>query len=91
MFDFVNYTYSGVLAILATLFGLAYPLTIGCIERIDLKFNSTKLAQRFKNENSFKRFRALLVVNLIVALLFPFLMDGCAYGRILLDFNVPWL
>ncbi len=82
MFDFVNYTYSGVLAILATLFGLAYPLTIGCIERIDLKFNSTKLAQRFKNENSFKRFRALLVVNLIVALLFPFLMDGCAYGRI---------
>ena len=26
MFDFVNYTYSGVLSILSTLFGLSYPL-----------------------------------------------------------------
>ena len=82
MFDFINYTYSGILSILSTLFGLSYPLVIGCIEKIDDKFGSTKLSERFMSETSFKLFKVSLVINLIMAVLFPFLMDGCTYARI---------
>ena len=82
MFDFINYTYSGILSILSTLFGLSYPLVIVCIEKIDDKFGSTKLSERFMSETSFKLFKVSLVINLIMAVLFPFLMDGCTYARI---------
>lgn len=84
MFDFVNYTYSGILSILSTLFGLSYPLVIGCIEKIDDKFGSTKLSERFMNETTFKWFKKSLVINLVMAVLFPFIMDGCVYARIIM-------
>ncbi len=84
MFDFVNYTYSGILSILSTLFGLAYPLVIGCIEKIDDKFGSTKLSERFMGETIFRWFKASLVINLVMAVLFPFLMDGSAHARIIM-------
>lgn len=84
MFDFVNYTYSGILSVLSTLFGLSYPLVIGCIEKIDNKFGSTKLSERFMSETSFKCFKISLVINLIMAVLFPFLMDGSVHARIII-------
>lgn len=84
MFDFVNYTYSGVLSILSTLFGLSYPLVIGCIEKIDDKFGSTKLSERFMSEISFKWFKTSLVINLVMAVVFPFLMDGCVHARLIM-------
>ncbi len=87
MFDFVNYTYSGILSVLSTLFGLSYPLVIGCIEKIDDKFGSTKLSERFMSETSFKWFKKSLVVNLVMAVLFPFFMDGCVYARIIMGFQ----
>lgn len=84
MFDFVNYTYSGILSVLSTLFGLSYPLVIGCIEKIDDKFGSTKLSERFMSEISFKCFKTSLVINLVMAVLFPFLMDGSAHARVIM-------
>ena len=84
MFDFVNYTYSGVLSILSTLFGSSYPLVIGCIEKIDDKFGSTKLSERFMSEISFKWFKTSLVINLVMAVVFPFLMDGCVHARLII-------
>lgn len=81
MFDFPNYTYSGVLSVLSTLFGLAYPLILGCIEKIDAKYHSTKLSARFLDEWVFSAFKHLLIVNLIIAVLFPFLMDGNTHAR----------
>lgn len=84
MFDFVNYTYSGILSVLSTLFGLSYPLVIGCIEKIDDKFGSTKLSERFMSEISFKCFKTSLVINLVMAVLFPFLMDGATHARIII-------
>lgn len=84
MFDFVNYTYSGILSVLSTLFGLSYPLVIGCIEKIDDKFGSTKLSERFMSEISFKCFKTSLVINLVMAVLFPFLMDGSVHARIIM-------
>ena len=84
MFDFVNYTYSGVLSVLSTLFGLSYPLILGCIEKIDAKYHSTKLSARFLEEKVFLVFKVLLIVNLVIAVVFPFLMDGCQHARYLI-------
>lgn len=82
MFDFVNYTYSGLLSIIAALIGLACPLIIGRIENIDKRYKCTLLTERFKNEFSFRLFEWLMVLNIIVAVLFPFLIDRLAYARV---------
>lgn len=84
MFDFVNYTYSGVVSVLSTLFGLSYPLILTCIERIDEKYKSTRLTARFQSELIFRVFKVVLIVNLLMAALFPFLMDGCMHVRYLI-------
>lgn len=84
MFDFTNYTYSGILSVLSTLFGLAYPLILGCIEKIDAKYHSTKLSARFLDEWVFAAFKYSLIVNLVIAVLFPFLMDGYVHARYLI-------
>ena len=84
MFDFLNYTYSGVLSILSALFGLSYPLILGCIEKIDIKYHSTKLSARFLMEKAFIGFKALLILNLVLAVVLPFLMDGCQHARYLI-------
>ena len=84
MFDFVNYTYSGVLAVLSTLFGLSYPLILSCIEKIDSKFHSTKLSARFFEEKDYAIFKYILIANLLIAVLSPFLMDGNLHSRYLI-------
>ncbi|WP_455523807.1 hypothetical protein [Porphyromonas endodontalis] len=90
MFDFLNTTYSGLLSILSALFGLSYPLVIGCIEKIDSKFGSTKLSERFQGECSYKWFKRVLVINLAMAVLFPFLMEWCAdaHAKIIMGVQV---
>lgn len=87
MFDIINSTYSAVLSMLATLFGLSYPLIIGCIERIDEKYGSTKLSERFIKERSFTWFKSLLVSNLILAVVAPFLMGGCLFAGLIIFFQ----
>lgn len=82
MFNFTDTTFSGLLAVLSGLFGIAYPLVISCIEKIDQKYGSTLLTARFKYEKTFKWFQCLLVINLIIAIIFPFLMDGCTHSRL---------
>ena len=90
MFDFLNTTYSGLLSILSALFGMSSPLIIGCIERIDSKFGSTKLSERFQSECSYKWFNILLVINLAMAVLSPFLMEWCAdaHAKVIMEVQV---
>ena len=79
MFDFTNYTYSGMLSIVAAVFGIAYPQINASIERIDDKYGSSLLTTRLKNEKAFAIFNVLLVVNLIIAVVNPFLLDQSKY------------
>lgn len=79
MFDFTNYTYSGMLSIVAAVFGIAYPQINASIERIDDKYGSSLLTTRLKNEKAFTIFNVLLVVNLIIAVVNPFLLDQSKY------------
>ena len=88
MFDFLNTTYNGLLSILSALFGLSYPLVIGCIEKIDSKFGSTKLSERFQRECSYKWFKIVLLINLAMAVLSPFLMEWCAHAKIIMGVQV---
>lgn len=74
-FDFSNYTYSGLLSILATLFGMAYPLIIDCISKIDDKYDSTILMARFLKETRYRIFIMLLAVNVAVGLGMPFVLS----------------
>lgn len=82
MFDFVNYTYSGLLSIIAALIGLACPLIIGRIEDIDKRYESTLLTARFTHELSYCCFRVTMIVNVIVAFVIPFILDGSSHARI---------
>lgn len=77
MFEFENSTYSGMLTILSCLFGIAYPLLLTSIERIDSKYKSTLLIRRFKTEKVFRCFQVVLVVNLFVAVVAPFALAAC--------------
>ena len=79
MFDFTNYAYSGMLSIVAAVFGIAYPQINASIERIDDKYGSSLLTTRLKNEKAFAIFNVLLVVNLIIAVVNPFLLDQSKY------------
>lgn len=72
-FDFTNYTFSGLLSILASLYGVGYPLIIQSIERIYSQYDSALLANRFTKEPVYKLFQASLVINLIFAIATPFL------------------
>lgn len=87
MFEFVNETYSAAVTVVATLLALAYPLIIGCIDKIDTKYKSTEITLEFLRDSTFKNFRVLLVINLVLAVLFPFLMDDNKHARILIGFQ----
>lgn len=82
MFDFVNSTYSGLLSVVAAIIGLSCPLIIGRIESIDKHYNSTLLAKRFMTETTFCFFAICMVVNILVATVFPFFIDNSEYARI---------
>lgn len=84
MFEFVNETYSAAVTVVATLLALAYPLIIGCIDKIDTKYESTEITEEFLNDSTFRNFRVLLIFNLVLAVLFPFLMDNNKHARILI-------
>ena len=79
MFDFTNYTYSGMLSIVSAVFGIAYPLINSSIERIDEKYDSSMLTSRFSNEFHFNLFKWTLAINLAVVVINPFLLDQSEY------------
>ena len=76
IFDFTNYTFSGLLSILASLYGVGYPLIVQSIGRIFNHYNSSKLSRRFSKEPVYKAFQVLMILNMIVAVLAPFILQA---------------
>ena len=68
MFDFTNYTFSGLLSILASIYGIGYPLIIQTIRSIYNQYDSDLLSCRFSKEPVYKVFQILMIVNM-----------GCCY------------
>ena len=81
-FDFTNYTFSGLLSILASLFGVGYPLIVQSIGSIFKQYESPRLSERFSKEPAYIAFRVLLIVNLLVAVLAPFILQAGWFNQV---------
>ncbi len=55
-----------------TIMGLAYPILLQVIARLDEKYNSTHIVELFEKETSKRWFRSLLVISLITTLIWTF-------------------
>lgn len=71
MFDFYNNSYTFITGLFTVIFGMAFPLILQCIQRIDEKYNSSVISQEFENEASFKLIKWLLYPYLFVVCLSP--------------------
>ena len=61
-FDFLYHTYTLTITVFAAVFGVAYPLILQAIERIDQKYTSSVLATDLRKRWQFKAFNVLIVV-----------------------------
>lgn len=85
MFDFFDYNFSSLISIFAALMGMAYPLILQAIQRIDDTYNSTKLATFFQNQWFFRLFSGLLLLTIPVSVVLPFLLHYyCDYNCIII-------
>lgn len=75
-FTFSDYAFSGLLSILAALYGVGYPLIIQSIERINSQYNSLSISDRFVKEPIYFVFQVLLVINMVFAISAPFLLHS---------------
>lgn len=79
-FEFSNSAVSSLNSIFATVMGIAYPLILQAIERIDSKYKSTRLVRRFIKEPTFVNYQCLLVLSIFLAICSIFFLnmfDGC--------------
>ena len=84
MFDFTNYTFSGLLSILASIYGIGYPLIIQTIKSIYNQYNSDLLSCRFSKEPVYKVFQILMMANMVVAILSPFLLQAGWFNQVVI-------
>lgn len=57
-----------VLAFMPALLGIAYPLVIQSVIRLDDKYHSSHIVEKFKEEKVFKRFKQFLIISVILSL-----------------------
>lgn len=74
MFDFFDYNFSSLISIFAALMGMAYPLILQAIQRIDEMYNSSKLAAYFQKQWFSLLFSHLLLLSIPVSIIAPFLL-----------------
>ena len=74
MFDFFDYNFSSLISIFAALMGMAYPLILQAIQRIDEMYNSSKLAAYFQKQWFSLLFSHLLLLSIPASIIAPFLL-----------------
>lgn len=74
MFDFFDYNFSSLISIFAALMGMAYPLILQAIQRIDEMYNSSKLAAYFQKQWFSLLFSHLLLLAIPASIIAPFLL-----------------
>lgn len=72
--DFTSYTFSGLIALLAAILGIGYPMFLESIRKIDEQYDSTRLSAKFQRESVFHRYRRALLAGIAVSFCAPFLM-----------------
>lgn len=93
-FDFPSYTYSGILAVFAAIFGIGYPLLQQAADGIDAIYGSTRITCLFQKEEKFLLFSKLLRWCLTFSVFVPFVLynsNGCSFGIVTLLATQAWL
>ena len=75
MFNFFSNTYSAVVTIFAALLGISFPLILQSIQRIDEKYVSAVISDRFEDENIYNFFKWLLYIYAVIVCIVPFILS----------------
>lgn len=78
-FEFSNNAVNVLNSIFSAVMGIAYPLIIQAIERLDEKYDSPRIAKMFKEEPAFNTYQIMIVISIafaFVSLYFPKIVDG---------------
>lgn len=75
MFNFFSNTYSAVVTIFAAILGISFPLILQSIQRIDEKYDSAVLSNRFEDENIYHIFKWGLYIYAAVVCIVPFILS----------------
>ena len=63
------------ISMVTALLGLSYPLFIDLINKINDKYNSRRLSNKFRNELVYKLFHLLMVICIVELFTFPFIIS----------------
>lgn len=66
-FEFGNNVYTGLIGIFAAVMGIAYPLILQSLEKIDTRYNSTRLTKCFEEDKRFNYFNRSLKISIFFA------------------------
>lgn len=75
-FDFLYHSYTLTITIFAAVFGMAYPLMLQAIERIDDKYTSSVLSTDLRKRWQFKGFNVLIILCIIILPLLAYLLEA---------------
>ena len=75
MFHFFSNTYSAVVTIFAAILGISFPLILQSIQRIDEKYDSAVLSNRFEDENIYYIFKWGLYIYAAIVCIVPFILS----------------
>lgn len=74
-FDFLYHSYTFTIMVFAAVFGMAYPLILQAIDRIDEKYTSSELAADLRKRWQFKTFNCLVVTCLVFVAVLAYLLE----------------
>lgn len=75
-FDFLYHSYTFTITIFAAVFGMAYPLMLQAIERIDDKYTSSVLATDLRKRWQFKTFHVLIFLCIICLPILAYIIEA---------------
>lgn len=73
-FDFVNYTFSAVISLVAAIIGIAYPLMMTAVHRFQDFYHTDDVIDWFMAERVYKQFMRLLKRSIPISVLTPFML-----------------
>ena len=74
-FDFLYHSYTLTITIFAAVFGMAYPLMLQAIERIDDKYTSSVLSTDIRKRWQFKVFNVLIICCIVIIPALAYLLE----------------
>lgn len=74
-FDFLYHNYTLAVTVFAAVFGMAYPLILQAIEKVDDKYTSSVLSTDLRKRWQFKAFNCLIVISISCVAVLAYLLE----------------